>query len=48
MVPYTIEELRYLTTVCDKLEKKLNETTAKIRNDLKRIFQHKGYKYDNR
>ena len=38
MVPYTIEELRYLTTVCDKLEKKLDETTAKIRNDFEKNF----------
>lgn len=35
---YTIEELRYLSAVCDKLEKKLDETTAKIRAEFENKF----------
>lgn len=40
-LPYTIEELRYLTNVCDKFEEKINEKATKIRADFKKNFPNK-------
>lgn len=38
MVPYTLDELRYLTNACDKLEEKINGTAAKIKSDFEKNF----------
>ena len=38
MVKYTLEELQYLNSACDKLEEKIKNTATKIRSDFEKNF----------